>query len=77
MPDAARRAFDGAHRRLEARRGQIGHLQLRDLLDLRARHLARPSFLFGSPEPFSMPAARLSSTDAGGVLVMKVNERSA
>src|SRR5579862_4982886 len=34
-------------------------------------------FLLGSPEPFSMPAARLSSTAAGGVLVTKVNDRSA
>src|SRR5262249_2991188 len=34
-------------------------------------------FLPGSPDPFSMPAARLRSTAAGGVLVMKVNDRSA
>ena len=27
----------------------------------------------GTPDPFASPAARLSSTDAGGVLVMKVN----
>ena len=31
---------------------------------------------FGSPEPFSMPIACLISTAAGGVFVMKVNERS-
>jgi hypothetical protein len=31
----------------------------------------------GVLEPFSRPAARLSSTAAGGVLVMKVNDRSA
>src|SRR3954463_6210130 len=30
----------------------------------------------GSPEPFSMPIAWRMSTAAGGVLVMKVNERS-
>ena len=30
----------------------------------------------GSPEPLSTPAASRSSTAAGGVLVMKVNERS-
>ena len=30
----------------------------------------------GSPEPLSMPIACLISTAAGGVLVMKVNERS-
>ena len=30
----------------------------------------------GSPEPFSIPAASLISTAAGGVLVMKSNERS-
>ena len=31
---------------------------------------------FGTPEPFASPAARLSSTAAGGVFVTKVNERS-
>ena len=31
---------------------------------------------FGSPEPFSIPIAWRISTAAGGVLVMKVNERS-
>src|SRR5438309_7056857 len=37
-----------------------------------------PAFFFpGSLDPFSIPAARLSSTAAGGVLVMKVKERSA
>src|SRR5262249_46535822 len=34
-------------------------------------------FLFGSADPFAMLAARLSSTDAGGVLVMKLYDRSA
>src|SRR5262245_19072513 len=34
-------------------------------------------FLFGSADPFARFAARLSSTDAGGVLVMKVYDRSA
>ena len=33
-------------------------------------------FLFGSPEPDLIPAATLSNTAAGGVFVMKVNERS-
>ena len=32
--------------------------------------------LFGTPEPYCKPAALSSSTAAGGVLVMKVNERS-
>ena len=32
--------------------------------------------LFGAPEPLAMPAARFSRIEAGGVLVMKVNERS-
>src|SRR2546429_8815940 len=32
--------------------------------------------LFGDPEPFAMLAARLSNMEAGGVLVIKVNERS-
>ena len=34
-------------------------------------------FLFGSPDPFSIPAAFLSSTDAGGVFSTNVNDRSA
>src|SRR5437764_3318703 len=34
-------------------------------------------FLFGSPEPLSIFAARLSRIDAGGVLVMNVKLRSA
>ncbi len=33
-------------------------------------------FVLGSPEPFSTPAAFLSKTAAGGVFVMKSNERS-
>src|SRR4029077_5043987 len=32
--------------------------------------------LLGAPEPLAIPAARLSRIEAGGVLVMKVNERS-
>src|SRR5205807_9363219 len=32
--------------------------------------------LLGAPEPLAMPAARFSRIDAGGVLVMKVKERS-
>ena len=34
-------------------------------------------FLFGTPEAVSIPHAFLISTAAGGVLVIKVNERSA
>src|SRR6202161_1711871 len=34
-------------------------------------------FLFGIGEPFSIPAARNKRMEAGGLLVMKVNERSA
>ena len=55
---------------------EIRQLQLGDLPHLRARHLA-DLVLFGSPEPFSTPAAFFSSTAAGGVLGMKVKERSA
>src|SRR5438552_14304913 len=37
-----------------------------------------PTFvLFGSADPFAMLAARFNSTGAGGVLVMKVYDRSA
>src|SRR6185437_10244668 len=32
--------------------------------------------LLGVPEPLAMPAARFSKIEAGGVLVIKVNERS-
>src|SRR5580698_2398478 len=32
--------------------------------------------LLGVPDPLAMPAARFSRIEAGGVLVMKVNERS-
>src|SRR5580658_9160090 len=32
--------------------------------------------LFGVPEPLAMPAARFNRIEAGGVLVMKVKERS-
>ena len=32
--------------------------------------------LLGAPDPLAMPAARFSRIEAGGVLVMKVNERS-
>src|SRR5579864_95695 len=32
--------------------------------------------LFGVPDPLAIPAARLSRIDAGGVLVINVNERS-
>src|SRR6202041_1412906 len=31
---------------------------------------------FGSGEPFTIPAARFSSSDAGGVFMMNVNVRS-
>jgi hypothetical protein len=40
--------------------------------------VTRPTlFRFGWPEPFSTPASFLSSTAAGGVFVMKVNDLSA
>src|SRR5580693_1332443 len=32
--------------------------------------------LFGAPDPLAMPAALFKRIDAGGVFVMKVNERS-
>src|SRR5262249_33708568 len=32
--------------------------------------------LLGAPEPLAIPSARFNSTDAGGVLVIKVKERS-
>ena len=54
-----------------------GIFSSRDLLDLLLASPCPTFFLLGSPEPFSMPAAFFSRTDAGGVLVMKVKERSA
>ena len=47
--------------------GDLAHLVLGQLADLS---------LCGTPEPFCRPAAFLISSAAGGVLVMKVNERS-
>ena len=39
--------------------------------------VSRPTFSrFGSPEPFSIRSASLIRTAAGGVFVMKSNERS-
>src|ERR1700675_5019170 len=35
-----------------------------------------PLLRFGSADPLTIPAARLSSSEAGGVLVIKVNVRS-
>src|SRR3954454_4395880 len=32
--------------------------------------------LLGAPEPLAMPAARFNRIEAGGVLVIKVNDRS-
>src|SRR5262245_12889755 len=32
--------------------------------------------LFGAPDPLAIPAARFNRTEAGGVLVVKVRERS-
>ena len=73
---AAGAAGDDAHRRIHVVGVQVGHLGLGDLLELRAVTL--PTLLvFGVPLPLSMPAALRSSTDAGGVLVMKVKLRSA
>ena len=71
----AGRAFDLAHCAFDIDGVQILHLQLGDLADLGAGHLA--DFLaVGQAEPFSTPAAFLSRTAAGGVLRMKVNEPS-
>ena len=42
-----------------------------------ARVMEPTLFLFGTPEAVSMPAAFLIRTGAGGVLVMKLKERSA
>ena len=51
---------------------------LGELLEIAFASVTDPTLpLFGSAAPLSTPAAFLSSIDAGGVLVMKVNERSA
>ena len=53
-----------------------GIFELGDLADLLHRDLA-DLVPVRHAEPFASPAAFLSSTAAGGVLVMKVNVRSA
>jgi hypothetical protein len=68
-------ARDGVHRRIQARRRQVGHLGLRDRLELLALDLADLR-VFGRPLPFSMPSALRISTDAGGVFRMNVKLRS-
>ena len=51
-PEAARRALDRAHRRLDVGSAvRSGIFSSRDLSHLRARHRARPSSCFGSPRP--------------------------
>src|SRR6185503_12306862 len=46
-------------------------------IDCSCARVSRPTFSrFGSPEPFSSRSASLIRTAAGGVLVMKSNERS-
>ncbi len=56
-------------------------VQVLDLLLCDGPHLARvivPTFLvFGSPEPFSTPAASMISTEAGEDLISNSNDRSA
>jgi hypothetical protein len=71
----ARGAGDYLHRRLDVARVQVGHLRLGDLAHLLLAEAA-DLVLFGSDEPFSRFSASLISTAAGGVFVMKVNERS-
>ena len=54
---------------------EVGHLLLGDLAHLRAGERA-DLLLVRDAEPLSRPAALRISLAAGGVLVMKVNERS-
>mgnify|MGYP000500186252 CR=1 FL=1 len=55
---------------------QVGHLGLSDLFHLSGGQSSDLSLL-GLPEAVLMPAAFLIRTAAGGVLVMKLKERSA
>ena len=55
---------------------QIGQLGLSDLGDLSLGDGAN-LLLVGTPEPDSRPMAFMTSRGVGGVLVMKVKERSA
>ena len=71
----ARGTFDGAHRRLEAGGVEVGQLQLRDLAHLLLGDLA-DLVLVRLARALLDPAAFLRRIAAGGVLVMKVNERS-
>ncbi len=72
---AARGAFDHAHGGVEVVGVQVLHLDLGDLAHLLrgiVPAVPRPAV----PLPFSMPAAFLIRSAAGGVLVTKLNERS-
>ena len=69
-------AGDDLGRRLDVVGVQVVLLDLGDLADLGAGDGRRPCSCAASPEPLSMPAAFSSSREAGGVLVMNVNERS-
>ena len=67
-------AGDGAHGGIEIGSSQTGHLGLGNL----SRLLRDLAHLLGvrTLEPDGIPAAFFSRIDAGGVLVMKVKERS-
>jgi hypothetical protein len=71
----ARGAGDDLRGGVEVVGVEVGHLALGDLADL-VRGDRPTLFTWGSPEPFEIRIASLISTAAGGVLVMKVKERS-
>ena len=64
--------FEAASRSLAFRSGILRSAIARHCAAVRVPTFSR----FGSPEPFGIPSASRISTAAGGVLVMKVNERS-
>jgi hypothetical protein len=68
-------ALDHEHRGFDLDGVQVRHLLFRDLLTW-SRVIVPTRFVLGSPEPFSIPAASLISTDAGELLISNSNERS-
>lgn len=74
---AARGSRDHAHGTLDAGGVQIGHLGFGDFANLLPRNLRNLVFVGHAGTRSRWPQAFLIRTAAGGVLVIKVNERSA
>ena len=55
---------------------QIRHLLLRNLTQLLAFVIFPTLSFCGTPDPLMIPAAFFKRSDAGGVFIIKVNDRS-